>query len=258
MRVWDLATGAQVGEPLTGHDGAVGSVAVSPDGTRIVSGGGDGWMRVAERVTGAVVDFTITGIGMDEVVAVAVTPDGTRIVSGGRNGSVRVWDLATGAQVGAPLTGHHGVVWSVAVSPDGTWIVSGGRDGSVRVWDLATGALAGALSTTQSRASPTRAPPPATSGRSGAAPTQPRTGDGRCQPCEQLQGVSGSPQAVDGGAGGGRVCARSGSVGLRGYRSALRTCQPLEPVVQEVPLGRVECVGGVQEGREGTGCPHQA
>ena len=43
MRVWRLADGTPVGEPLTGHHGTVEAVAVGalPDGTPvIVSGGG--------------------------------------------------------------------------------------------------------------------------------------------------------------------------------------------------------------------------
>ena len=49
VRVWRLADGTPVGEPLTGHDGGVNAVAVGalPDGTPvIVSGGDDGTVRV--------------------------------------------------------------------------------------------------------------------------------------------------------------------------------------------------------------------
>ena len=90
MRVWRLADGTPVGEPLTGHDGDVTAVAVGalPDRTPvIVSGGGYG------------------------------------------DGTVRVWRLADGIPVGEPLTGHGGAVFAVAVGalPDGTpVIVSGG------------------------------------------------------------------------------------------------------------------------------------
>ena len=38
MRLWDADTGKPIGEPLTGHTGAVISVAFSPDGKRIVTG----------------------------------------------------------------------------------------------------------------------------------------------------------------------------------------------------------------------------
>ena len=121
---------------LAGHDGTVESVAVTADGTRAVSGGDDGTVRVWDLATGQQ-QAALTG--HDGVVeSVAVTADGTRAVSGGDDGTVRVWDLATGQQQAA-LTGHDGAVWSVAVTADGTRAVSGGDDGTVRVWDLATG-----------------------------------------------------------------------------------------------------------------------
>jgi len=49
VRVWQLADGTPVGEPLRGHDGGVFAVAVGalPDGTPvIISGGGDDTVRV--------------------------------------------------------------------------------------------------------------------------------------------------------------------------------------------------------------------
>jgi WD40 repeat protein len=106
VRVWRLADGTPVGEPLTGHDFGVSAVAagVLPDGTPvIISGGG---------------------------------PDGT----------VRVWRLADGHPVGEPLTGHDGWVAAVAAGalPDGTpVIISGGWDGTVRVWRTADGTPVG-------------------------------------------------------------------------------------------------------------------
>jgi WD40 repeat protein len=124
-------------EPITAHEGGAGSVAVTPDGTHIVSGGLDGTVRVWNLATGIPIGNPLTA-HQGGVRSVAVTPDGTHIVSGGRDGKVRVWDLATGTPLGKPLTAHQGGVWSVAVTPDGTRIISGGEDGTVRVWDLAT------------------------------------------------------------------------------------------------------------------------
>ena len=42
MRVWRLADGTPVGEPLRGHDGGVTAVAVGalPDGTPVIVSGG--------------------------------------------------------------------------------------------------------------------------------------------------------------------------------------------------------------------------
>ena len=108
MRVWRLADGAPVGQPL--HAGA--------------------------------------DAGGVEAVAVGALPDGTPVIVSAHDdyghGTVRVWRLADGAPVGEPLTGHVGRVHAVAVGalPDGTpVIVSGGgdSDGTVRVWRLADG-----------------------------------------------------------------------------------------------------------------------
>jgi len=75
VRVWDAASGQQIGQPLTGHTDPVLSVAFSPDGTRIVSGGGDKTVRVWDAVTGRPVGQPLTG-HTDPVFGVAFSPDG--------------------------------------------------------------------------------------------------------------------------------------------------------------------------------------
>ncbi|MGO9194388.1 MAG: hypothetical protein ACLP8X_38865, partial [Streptosporangiaceae bacterium] len=157
VRVWRLADGTPVGEPLR-HDGGVLAVAVGalPDGTPvIVSGGGigDGTVRVWRLADGTPVGEPLRGhTGPVRAVTVGTLPDGTPvIVSGGGygDGTVRVWRLADGSPVGEPLRGHTSSVDSVAVGtlPDGTpVIVSSGdhdKNGTVRVWRLADGTPVG-------------------------------------------------------------------------------------------------------------------
>jgi len=153
VRVWDLADGTPVGEPLHGHGGAVAAVAVGAlpeDGIPvIISGGRDGTVRVWRLADGTPVGEPLHGHGgLVRAVAVGALPeDGTPvIISGGGDGTVRVWDLADGTPVGEPLHGHSGRVLAVAAGAlrDGTpVIISGGDDGTVRVWDLADGTPVG-------------------------------------------------------------------------------------------------------------------
>ncbi len=80
LRLWDAATGEQVGRPFTGHQRAVRGGRVQPDGTRIVSGADDNTVRIwdvdsAEQIGGPLTGHTAV------VLAVAFSPDGTRIAS---------------------------------------------------------------------------------------------------------------------------------------------------------------------------------
>jgi WD40 repeat protein len=136
VRVWDLATGAPLGEPLTAHSGSVLSVAVTPDGTRVVSGGWDNTIRVWDLATGAPLGEPLTG-HTGRVYSVVVTPDGSRIVSGGYDGTVRVWDLATGECL-LEVACFAGVM-ALAAGPageDDCPVVGGDWVGSVMAWTL--------------------------------------------------------------------------------------------------------------------------
>jgi len=142
IRIWDVETGAGVGEPLRGHIGAVCSVGCSPDGQHITSGSDDSTIRIWDVGTGTAVGMPLKGHS-GGVRFVAYSPNGRHIASGSDDGTIRIWDAKTGAVVGKPLRGHSSRVWSVAFSPDGQHIVSGSRDRTIRVWNANTGAAVG-------------------------------------------------------------------------------------------------------------------
>ncbi|KAI0046384.1 WD40 repeat-like protein [Auriscalpium vulgare] len=125
-----------------GHKDKVVSVALSPDGKRIVSGSYDQTVRIWDTETGQQVGTPLKGHRF-EVVSVAFSPDGRHVVSGSYDNTIRIWDAETGKLKGAPLKGHKLMVVSVAFSPDGRRVVSGWADHTIRIWDAQTGQVVG-------------------------------------------------------------------------------------------------------------------
>ncbi|MFC7482994.1 WD40 repeat domain-containing protein [Luedemannella flava] len=105
--MWDLATGAPIGGPLTGHTGEVAAVAtaVLPDGQVVaVTGSYDTTVRLWDLATGTPVGDPLTGhTSLVTAVSTAVLPDG-RVVAVTADHTVRIWDLTTCNLVGDPLS----------------------------------------------------------------------------------------------------------------------------------------------------------
>lgn len=139
------------------------SVAISPDGQILVSGGNDKTIKVRSLHTGRILR-TLSGHS-GSVYAVAISPDGHTLVSGSWDNTIKVWNLHTASNAGgtpapqgiAPtsrilgdglvytLSGHSGEVNSVAISPDGQTLASGSEDQTIKLWDLRTGELLSTL-----------------------------------------------------------------------------------------------------------------
>lgn len=120
------------------NSAAVTSVAFSPDGRRIVSGGYNYTLQLWDASTGQPIGQPFEG-HESTVSSVAFSPDGTRIVSGSLDDTLRQWDVKTGQPIGKPLTDYTGSVFSVAFSPDGKLIFSGSEDGKLRLWKVFEG-----------------------------------------------------------------------------------------------------------------------
>jgi WD40 repeat protein len=121
---------------LDGHTEEVLACAVTPDGRRVVSGSGDGTLKVWDLATGVVV-ATLRG-HMAGILACAVTGDGRRVVSASIDRTLKVWDLDTGGIV-VTLQGHSNWVRACAVTLDGRRVISASDDRTVKVWDLDAG-----------------------------------------------------------------------------------------------------------------------
>ena len=92
VRVWRPSDGRPC-RVLEGHSGAVGAVAISPDGRYVLSGGADKTVRLWECESGQ--ELRCFGVHQGNVTCVALSPDGLHAVSGGLDGIAFVWTLPT-------------------------------------------------------------------------------------------------------------------------------------------------------------------
>ena len=137
-KLWDAATGTLL-NTFVGHTGAIWSVAFSPNGDRVLSGGEENAVELRDATTGELLHAFEIRSGL--VTSVAYSPDGGHILSGNDDNTVKLWDAATGTLLHT-FVGHTRAVTSVAFSPkDGSRVLSGSDDGTVKLWDAATGAL---------------------------------------------------------------------------------------------------------------------
>jgi WD40 repeat protein len=158
IKLWDATTGALVREFKgykekefeKGHRDGVFTLAFSPDGKTLASGGSDRSVKLWNVADGSVLrEFAHPGLlkpgALPQppqahpgwVYGVRFTPDGKALVSAGaapqNHGFLAVWDVSDGKPLAAEEV-PTGVIFALAVSPDGKLLALGtggpGRPGS--------------------------------------------------------------------------------------------------------------------------------
>ncbi len=123
---------------LSAHKDAVRSLAFSPDGRWLATGG---YRRVVIWDTQAMSKAHEIGELKGRITALAFSPDGTLLAASDgqltRDSTIRLWTVSD-AEPKADWPAHQDTVFDLAFSPNGQWIATAGADSLVKLWDLHT------------------------------------------------------------------------------------------------------------------------
>jgi eukaryotic-like serine/threonine-protein kinase len=135
VRRWDGSTGTALGQ-IWRDNKPVRTLAIGPDGTTILVGGGKGGVRLWDFRDGKEL---LRFQGQDGyVLTVAMSPDGKSIIAGGTDPIFRKWDRQTGHEL-LNFKGHDAAILAMVFSPDGKLILTGSQDRTARIWDAHSG-----------------------------------------------------------------------------------------------------------------------
>ena len=128
---------------------AIGSLAFSPDGTRVAAGFGMPAMRmpnygpqmlkVWDPRTG--VELAAWDAHQNTIAGLAFAPDGSRLATASMDQTVKLWEVGSWRELrswdGRSL--RSSLFQSVAFSTDGATLAAGTFGGTIVAWDVATG-----------------------------------------------------------------------------------------------------------------------
>lgn len=126
---------------LTGHNGPVTAIALSPDGQILASGSSDRQIKLWNLATGEML-HTFGGRSLwfgaghrERISSLTFSPDGELLISGSDDGRIKLWQVGR-KQILTTLENHGWIVSALALSPDGQLLAQGDGDGTVQLWDM--------------------------------------------------------------------------------------------------------------------------
>jgi len=131
-------------QTLVGHGNGVLCVTVSPSGSHIASGEGDGQLMIWSE-SGEGGEWARVQVLEDHtswIRAVCFSPDGKQLATGSGDKSIKTYSFNEGSAILAhTLESHTGYVESLSFFPDCKLLCSGGYDESIKFWNPADGSL---------------------------------------------------------------------------------------------------------------------
>jgi WD40 repeat protein/serine/threonine protein kinase len=138
VRIWDTETGelvVELSDEENGHLNEVTAVAVSSDGTRVLSGDSRGRVKLWNWKTGELL-FDLRGHSPSQrITGAAFVPGTNRALTASRDKTVAQWDIETGKEITELILKHEEAVVGLAVRPGTHHVLTACTDGHARLWD---------------------------------------------------------------------------------------------------------------------------
>ncbi|MFM7423387.1 MAG: WD40 repeat domain-containing protein [Elainella sp.] len=115
---------------LSGHQGNVLGVDISPDGQLVATGSNDKTVKLWRKDD----KLLQTLQHQNTVHRVALSSDGRRVAAASLDGKLNIWTVE--GRLEHSIQDHRAPVWGVAFSPDGQTIASASGDRTVKLWRL--------------------------------------------------------------------------------------------------------------------------
>jgi WD40 repeat protein len=133
----DLISGKLIGDPFLESTGAIGQLALSPDGQTLVTNAGEHTLRiwnVTSRTSSELFGHT------DGIQDLAFSADGKYFASGGIDNKVLLWRATPFTPLSHLVSTEYDGSSVAVFSPDGKTIATGNCQTQITLWDTATGA----------------------------------------------------------------------------------------------------------------------
>ncbi len=148
--LWNMSDGAPIGIPMQ-HDAQINGLAFSPDGKQVLTWGEDGFARMWDAATGALIGAPMglpkekyssaLAAKFSNVIAAEFSSDGALIMTLNEDHSLQIWNAKTTSPVGPDH--YHTLANGAYFSADGKRVLMWGGIDPPQIWDSITGAPIG-------------------------------------------------------------------------------------------------------------------
>ena len=134
IKLLEVETGIEL-KTLRSYAGFAGEAKYSPDGAYMVSGMGNGSIKLWKMASGK---FKILSGHTDSINDIIYSPDGAYLVTSSDDSTIKLWEVASSKCV-KTFIGHTDGVDSIVYSSDGKYITSGSSDNTIKIWEVESG-----------------------------------------------------------------------------------------------------------------------